>query len=164
MEMRHNMTDNSQPEIVNKQDFKVIGIKTRGNNEGGELKAVWEQFNERAQELRAVVTGDAFGLMDNFDYENGEFDYLAGMEVESDEEVPDGMEVWQVLAQNYAVFPARLSNLMDAYRATESWLSSSPYRRAPGPEFERYGEEFDPGDPESPLHLYIPVEPLAGGE
>ena len=31
--------------------------------------------------------------------------------------------------------------------------------RAPGPEFERYGETFDPEDPGSEMEIWIPVEP-----
>ncbi len=158
------MTENVQPQIVNKQDFKVVGLRFRGNHDGGEIKALWDQFRERMEELQAADAGDAYGVMDNFDYEKGEYDYLAGLQVDTDEQAPEGMETWHVPAQNYAVFPTSVSSLMDAYEASESWFPTSNYRRAPGPEFERYGKDDNPADPDSPLRLYIPVEPLAGGE
>jgi predicted transcriptional regulator YdeE len=36
-------------------------------------------------------------------------------------------------------------------------LPQSGYRRAHGPEFELYGEQFNPSDSNAMLHLYIPV-------
>ena len=160
------MSSLQQPEIVNRPDFKLAGLKLRTGNEQDEIKELWRQFGERAEELRGVAeTLDAYGAIDNFDEEKGEFDYLASVMLRDGEEAPEGMEVWQVLAQNYAVFPTSLATLMDTIDAIYgSWMPGSNYRRAPGPEFELYGEAFDPADSDSTFHLYIPVEPLAGGE
>jgi predicted transcriptional regulator YdeE len=158
--------DEQQDKVVNKPKFTVVGLKYRGKPRGDELSRLWQQLNERMAELESLPqTGDAFGVMDNFDEESEEFDYLAGVEVESVQEPPDGMEVWHVDSQNYAVFKTTLNKLMDAYHeAYDEWLPQSNYRRTPGPEFEYYDKAFDPDDPESPMYLYIPVEPLAGGE
>lgn len=159
------MSEDIQPRIVNRPDFIVAGLKVRAGDQE-DIKALWAQFAGRAAELRqAAVSGQTYGLIDNFDEESGEFDYLAGVEVRAADQAPEDMEVWQLLAQNYAVFPTTLSTLMQTMsQAYESWLPGSNYRRAPGPEFELYGDNFEPDDPDSPFQLYIPVEPLAGGE
>ena len=40
-----------------------------------------------------------------------------------------------------------------------TWFATSGYRHTGGPEFELYRDgEFDPEDPESLMHIYIPVE------
>lgn len=99
-------------------------------------------------------------MIGNFDEEKGEFDYLAGMEVASADAAPEGADIWEIEAQTYAVFPTRLSDLMDTMKAIyETWMPSSGYRRAPSPEFEFYGEQFDPDDRQSIMYIYIPIAP-----
>lgn len=39
---------------------------------------------------------------------------------------------------------------------TNTWLPISGYQPAPGPFFERYGEDFSPATPR--LAIYLPVE------
>lgn len=160
------MNEHVQPEIVNKPGFTVIGLKNRCKNRESGVRELWRQFTERWEEVQQAGPADMVcGLRDHFDTESGEFDYLAGVEVEAVDSVPDGMEAWDVEAQNYAVFPTTLSGLNDTYRyASDSWLQESNYRRTPGPEFEQYSQGFNPDNPDSRLDLYIPVEPLAGGE
>jgi predicted transcriptional regulator YdeE len=41
--------------------------------------------------------------------------------------------------------------------ARQVWFPASGYIRAAGPEFERYGPDFDE-QPEKPLTLWMPVE------
>lgn len=155
-----------QPRVINRDRFFVAGLKHRGNNEQGELRALWQRFAERLDEFREVAaSNNTYGVIDNFDEEKGVYDYLAGVEVASPDDVPDDMEVWELEGQNYAVFNTNLNELMDTMdQVYESWLPQSNYQRAPGPEFEFYGEDFDADDPESPIQVYIPVLPLAGGE
>lgn len=155
-----------QPDIINREGFAVAGLKLRGKNEQDELRGLWEQFAERAQEFSQIAaSGNTYGVIDSFDEESGEFDYLAGVEVASPDDAPDDMEVWELDGQNYAVFQTSINGLMETMRhAYESWMPQSNYQRAPGAEFEFYGEDFDPEDPDSPMQVYIPVLPLAGGE
>lgn len=161
------MNEYVQPEIVNKPAFTVVGLKNRCKSREREVRELWGQFTERLEELQhASPAATVCGLRDHVDEESGEFDYLAGVEVEAADSVPNGMEAWDVDAQNYAVFPTTLSALNDTYRyASEDWLQETTnYRRTPGPEFEQYAQGFHPDNPDSQLDLYIPIEPLAGGE
>jgi AraC family transcriptional regulator len=38
-----------------------------------------------------------------------------------------------------------------------TWLPQSGYRHGQAPEFELYGETFDPANPASAFEIYIPV-------
>lgn len=155
-----------QPRVINRDRFFVAGLKHRGNNEQGELRQLWQRFAERLDEFRKIAaSGNTYGVIDNFDEDEGVFDYLAGVEVASANDVPEDLEVWELDGQNYAVFNSSLNDLTDTIDYIyESWMPGSNYQRAPGAEFEFYGEDFDADDPDSRMQIYIPVLPLAGGE
>lgn len=150
-----------EPRIVSKRAFTVAGLKYHGKNENEEVKELWQVINPRWGEFRDVTDQEiAYGVMDNIDMETGTFDYVAGLSVREGAAVPDGMSIVRIPEQTYAVFPATLLTLLDAFHhAYEGWLPTSGYRRTCGPEFERYGEAFDPQDPRSEMEIWIPVEP-----
>jgi AraC family transcriptional regulator len=149
-----------EPKIVIRPAFTVIGILYHGKNEHQEIPRLWGQFNPRSAEIESAVADDiCYGIADNFDRVLGTFDYLAGLEVADDAQPPPGMVRWQVPQQTYAVFPCTLPTLMRTFQtAYDVWMPMAGYHRVPGQEFELYGEEFNPGDPQSPMFVYIPVE------
>jgi hypothetical protein len=62
----------------------------------------------------------------------------------------------------YAVFDATIPTLDEVIgRIYNSWLATSDYQPATGFNFERYGETFDPHDPNSTVNIYIPAEKKA---
>ncbi len=153
--------DKMQPMIMTKPAFSVVGLKYRGKNEHNEIAEMWGEANVRAEEIVAAATGlgAAYGVCRDMEAD-GVFEYLAGLEIKEIEEVPEGMERWEVPEQTYAVFPCKLATIGEAYRyAFEEWLPTSGYRRAPGPDFEYYDASFDPENAEnSQLYIYVPVE------
>ena len=109
--------------------------------------------------MRAVVDPAAACALPWSTREDGSFRYLACMQVSTAEEIPSGMETWQVPAQQYAVFPCTLPTIRDTYKyAFESWLPGSGYTYTKGPDFEYYDDDFDPQVPDSKLYIYIPVD------
>lgn len=149
-----------EPRIVTKPAFNVLGLKYYGKNEHNEIKAMWGEFNARIQEILDAGSepGMAYGVCSAEMAVNGEFYYLAGLEMQRIDAVPEGMEQWEVPAQTYAVFPCTLPTIGEAYQyAFETWLPQSGYQRAPGPDFEYYDEDFDPHAPNSELSIYIPI-------
>lgn len=149
-----------EPTIVEKPGFKVVGMKYRGQNEHGEIPQLWGQFVPRLGEIKhGVGRGESYGVMDNFDEASQEFDYLAAVEVDSTDDLPDGLLGWEVPAQTYAVFTVQFSSIMEGYKyAYETWLPKSEYQRVPGPEVEFYPETFYPEDGSSQLQLWVPVK------
>ncbi|MBN1661511.1 MAG: AraC family transcriptional regulator [Anaerolineae bacterium] len=150
-----------EPRIVSKRAFTVAGLKYQGKNENNEIAGLWQSLGPRMGEFRNLADPEAaYGVMNNIDMGSGRFDYVAGVSVQEGADVPQGMSTVHVPEQTYAVFHTTLPALMDAFHlAYEEWLPASDYRRACGPEFERYGEAFDPQSPESEMEIWIPIEP-----
>jgi AraC family transcriptional regulator len=137
--------------------FLVAGMKYRGRNDHNEVPQLWESFVPRMATVRRAARGEnSYGVMDNFDSDSGEFDYVAGVEVDSEVEQPEEMVTWKIPAQTYAVFRCTLPHIRDAFHQSyQEWLPGSGYRRAGGPEFELYTPEFRV---DQTVYLYIPVE------
>lgn len=148
-----------EPRIVNRPAFAVLGLQVHARAGAQDAAAAWEALMPRAGEI-AARGSNAYGVLDNFDLAQGTFDYLAGFAVEGEPPPPPGMSLWHIPAQTYAVFTCSLPTLMQAiHQANQVWLPASGFRRAAGPEFERYGEAFDPSDPASPMEVFLPIEP-----
>ena len=149
-----------EPKIVHKDGFTVVGPKYHGKNENNEVPQLWGTFGTRRDEIKNVVNGYvAYGINANMDAETGEFDYVAGYEVSSAENVPEGMACFEVPGGEYAVFTTTLPKLGETFQyAYQTWLPQSGYQHADGPDFELYDEYFNPQDPESQLGIYIAIE------
>ena len=148
-----------EPKIVSRPAFTVVGIKYRGKNEKNEIPQLWERFMSRAGEIKQRANPFGYGVEDNYDKKTGEFDYLAGVEVEGASDVPEGMENWEVPEQTYAAFPCNLKEIKQAFRQIyHEWLPQSGYRRAHGPDFEFYDDSFKPDQGKLELFIYVPVK------
>ena len=145
-----------QPQIVSKPAFTAVGMLYHGKNENDEIGQLWGRFNPRSNEIKNIVDG-AFGVCGHTQ-EDGSFDYLAGFAVSDTNPLPQGMTVWEVPAQKYAVFPCTLQNIHETYKyAFETWLPGSGYKYTAGPDYEYYDETFNPAVEGSVLHIYIPI-------
>lgn len=141
--------------------FTVIGLLYRGDNKKGEIPQLWDAlFPDRAAEIAGKVNPHiAYGVEDNFDHEAGVWDYLAGYEVSPDAPVPSGMVRKHIPPQTYAVFAVTLPEIRQTMDAIyQQWLPHSGYKRADGPEFEYYDQDFDPSAGKLGFYVYIPVE------
>lgn len=149
-----------EPKIISHAAFTVVGVQYHGKNENDEIPQMWQAFGPRVKEIKKIANPHvAYGICDNMDHSSGEFDYVAGFEVEDTADIPEGMVHWDVPEGTYAVFTCTLPTLGQTYRfAYETWLPKSDYQRACGPEFELYDEDFDVQKPDSKMDVYIPVE------
>ena len=147
-----------EPKIVSKPAFTVVGMQVRGKNENGEIPQMWGAFMPRAVEIRHKANPDVcYGVCGNMDA-SGEFDYLAGFEVSSAADIPEGMASWALPESKYAVFTCTLPTIGQAFEyAHKTWLPQSGYQPAPSPEFELYDDCFNPQDESSELYIYIPI-------
>ena len=149
-----------EPRIVKRTAFTVVGRKYHGKNENREIPQMWDEFGPRMTEIKHVANPHvAYGVCDSLDSSSHEFDYIAGLEVSSTVEIPEGMVSWKIPEGKYAVFTCTLPTLGEAYQhAYHTWLPQSGHKRACGPEFEVYGDSFDPRDPGSEMDIYIPIK------
>lgn len=140
-----------------KPAFTVVGMKYQGKNQNNEISTLWGQFMSRVSEIKRT-NGLSFGMCTNFDETDMSFDYLASVEIASDETLPADMEQWAVPENTYAVFTATMPTLNQAYTDIyNQHLPQAGLTRSEGPDFELYGEDFDPADPNAPIYLYVPV-------
>ena len=148
-----------QIKIESKPGFMVVGITYRGKNEANEVPALWGRLMARFGEFKHLVQGGgSFGVMANYDEETGEFDYVAAMPVSSGENVPAGMDLWEIPEQTYAVFTFPFSEIGKSYDyAMKVWPQESGRERSGGIELEFYPVEFSPQDPASLMQYWMPV-------
>jgi predicted transcriptional regulator YdeE len=145
--------------VKTKPAFTVVGTEYFGKNENNEIKAMWQTTSPRLGEIQHanVPPNIAYGVCGEME-EDGRFRYMAAVEVNKVEDLPEGMTSWKVPEQTYAVFGCTLPEIHQTYEyAHGTWIPENGYKRAPGPDFEYYDEHFDPADPASLLYIYIPI-------
>jgi AraC family transcriptional regulator len=151
---------------VSLPSFRLVGMLYAGPIRGNSVPELWRQFAPRMAEIENPVNPEiGFGAQDHFNHAAGTFEYLAAIEVKAAGRIPHGMQSWVIPAQTYAVFPASLSIFSQDYeKAYGEALPAAGLERGDGPEFERYDEDFEPGNPTSPFALYIPIRPSQAGK
>jgi predicted transcriptional regulator YdeE len=143
--------------IENRPRFTVLGITGRGSNGPSFIPPLWELLNKKEIDIWHLFksTTDGYGVMDNYDPETQELDYLAGHEAEPGTIAPEGLTTWDVPEETYAVIQCTIKTIMDAYRHFTEWCSDKGHLRKEGPEFEYYPE----GWRETGLiYVYFPIE------
>lgn len=149
-----------RPQFVTKPAFTVIGLKIRTTPMSPEIPQLWGEFAPRIDEVQHTTEPNvSYGLMGHYDQVVGTFDYMAGVSVEQVANLPAGMAAWDVPASTYAVFDATLSTIGAVFgHIYNSWLATSDYQQTTDLNFERYGETFNPDDPNSTMSIYVPVQ------
>jgi AraC family transcriptional regulator len=147
-----------QPQFITKPAFAVVGLHRRATPKSPAIPALWDQFVPRMGEIPHQATEQAsYGVMDNYDHAQGEFDYIAGNPVDKVGNLPAGMVRWEIPANTYAVFETSIPKLGETFDFIYGqWLPTSDYQQTAGPYFERYGEDFRPDNPV--MSVYISVE------
>lgn len=157
------IAEHMEPVMVNREHFAIAGLRYEGRNEAGEIPAMWEVFIPRLHELTGkpgepVTCYGASRLMPGVPPERG-FEYLAGVEVPSLENLPAGMVGWEIPATAYVVFTAHdttgIMPVMEYVYGT--WFpQSKTMRMGDGPMLEVYPPTFDT---DKLIDLYFPARP-----
>ncbi|WP_435359850.1 GyrI-like domain-containing protein [Haloarchaeobius sp. DFWS5] len=146
------------PRVEHRDGFSVVGLSTRATSET-DLSAHWADFDARHNTYADLTDSrEAFGVEYDFDTDTDSFTYFAGIEPSPTASVPSDAERVDVPAGTYAVFTTRIEDIGETMdRVYDEWFPNSNYARANGPEFEHYGPDFDPADPDATLDVYVPV-------
>lgn len=124
------------------------------------IPAQWQRFQPYIGNLRGQIGNTAYGVCCNGD-EAGNYDYIAGVEVADFSDLPPELSRVRVPAQKYAVFthPEHVSTIRRTINTIWSqWLPQSGHKAADAPNFERYGEDFDPRRGMGGIEIWIPIE------
>lgn len=148
-----------EPKLVEKGEFKVVGIPYYGKNENGEIPKLWGVFNQRDGEIKNKTNHEiCFGVCDPDMSEDGKFHYTICVEVSSFADIPEGMITKIIPAGKYLVFTHNgpVEEIAGLYRKIYgTWLPNSKYEVEKRPDFEYYDKRFcERGE----LDLYIPIK------
>jgi AraC family transcriptional regulator len=139
----------------------ISGIGSRyhcGSTES--IATQWQGFVPHIGNIAGQIGGKAYGVMCNFD-EDGNFDYICGVEVKDFSRVsPDSTRV-RIPAQEYAVFTH--SDHISTIRSTwttiwNRWLPDSGREVEDAPNFELYGEDFDSVSGRGLVEIWLPLK------
>jgi len=140
--------------------FTIVGLRIDTKPMAPEIPQLWDQFAPRIGEIKYGAEPQvSYGMMENSSPTMGEMVYMAGISVQKVADVPKGMTFWELPSNTYAVVEATLSTIGQAFDYVyNTWLPASDYQPGQSPFFERYGETFNPAEPNSILSIYIPIE------
>lgn len=150
-------------QIIDRPAVTVVGLQIRTTPMSPDIRALWPRFVARIPEVaQAIEARTTYGVMHN--QSDAGFDYLACVAVEPSATVPAGMTKLTLPAGRYAFFSFPFSELEAGFGDIfERQLPASEDVQAAGPLFERYGPDFCPDEPGSPVEVYVPVAPKAKG-
>jgi AraC family transcriptional regulator len=159
-----------EPKIVTKPAFKAVGLTYIGKNEKGEIPQMWDGFNQRYKEIKAIDPSCCYGLCFSTpvgvtkpeDLRPGVFEYVAAAEVADNQNIPAGMVYREVPAHKYIVFAhhGKLDKLGETYKYIyETWLPQSEYKlHSDKFDMEVYTEEFDFSSDDSRFYIYVAIQ------
>jgi AraC family transcriptional regulator len=145
----------------NGKPLLIAGLGARYNCEtSAGIPAQWQRFVPHIGHVPGQVGRVAYGVRCNSD-DAGNMDYICGVEVSDFSELPPEMTRVRLSKQKYAVFVHE--DHISAIRRTWStmwngWLPASGYEIADAPDFERYGEAFDPVRGTGGVEIWIPLK------
>ena len=141
--------------------FFVAGIVQRYTCEtSAGIPSQWQRFLPHLGSIPGQVGHNTFGVHWNSD-EEGNFDYLCGVEVSDFSRIPPELARVRIPAQKYAVFSHRehVSTIRTTWTTIwNRWLPESGHELVDAPDFERYGAEFDARSGSGLLELWVPIK------
>lgn len=146
-------------QIIDRPATTVVGLFIHTRPMSPDIPALWPRFVERIGEIaHPLEYRVTYGVMQAPDGDMERLDYMAAVAVSAAGPVPEGMTTLVLPAGPYARFSYPFSRLAEGFgEIFNRLLPESPYRQAGGPSFERYGEDFCPDQPDSPVEIWLPV-------
>ena len=149
------------PHFVSGDAMLVVGLSERysfGATQG--IPGQWQRFMQHYADIPDKLQPIPLGISANMD-DDGNFEYMAAVEVSKVSDLPEGLQQWRIPAQHYAVFrhDAHASTIGQTYSSIfNAWLPAHGCRAADGPTIERHLESFDPRTGLGGVDIWIPLE------
>ena len=147
----------TEPRIIYKPAFRVVGIPLESEKIANDLDGVWEELADRYNEIPHADPDQGFGVHRFTDQSHT---YMAGLSVRKDGFVPEGMAEESIDPHAYAVFIHRgiVASLGETITEIfDKWLPKSGYDLAEEFYFEFYDDQFQPNSPDSVIFIFVPV-------
>lgn len=154
------------PNILIILSKKLIGQRIEMSFSNNQTFKLWSAFMPKRREITNAVDTNLYslqvypeGFFQNFD-PAAEFDKWAAVEVADYNNVPQGMETFNLPGGLYAVFHYKGSsdNAPQVFsHILQEWLPQSGYKLDARPYFEVLGEKYKTGDVNSEEEIWIPI-------
>ncbi len=160
LKMNEKFTTIPKPRIVDGDAMIIVGLEKRYTDAtSAQMPAQWQAFVPHIGHIDAQKGNVAFGVLCNSDDE-GNVDYVTGVEVTEYSNVAKELDGLRIPPQTYAVFrhDGHVSEIRRTWKTIfGEWLSQTGRKLADAPQFERYGEGFDPQTGLGDIEIWIPV-------
>ncbi|MCA1491930.1 AraC family transcriptional regulator [Sinorhizobium alkalisoli] len=126
------------------------------------IPSLWQRFNTYFGNIPGQRGNVAYGVCTHADAATGSFRYMAAVEVEDSDSLPNGFSTLKLPKQRYAVFLHRghisaISNT--AQHIFGSWFPQSGLEHGQTPDLiERYDERFDPETGQGVVEMWVPIK------
>ena len=146
-----------EPVIENRPAMRLAGLIGRHEmSDSNSIPQQWRQFQPYIDNVPGAVPDAAYGVVADADESSCE--YMSGMQVTNDVDLPPEFNSIEIPAQRYARFrhSGHISTIRSTIGAIYQWLPQSGYRQAEGLSFiEYYGPEFDPRSGTGTAEIWI---------
>ena len=149
-----------EPKIIERDGFAVSGTLNRISPEKESIenyRMIWESFETYRAQVMPHSTDMAYYGVSFATGEEGVIDYIAGMAVEDNYDVSEGLSMRRIPAARYAVFECSVTDIGKTYNYIfREWLPKAPYEfNGSAPAFEMYPPE---SEDQSRASIYIPIK------
>ncbi|MEB2301370.1 effector binding domain-containing protein [Lysinibacillus xylanilyticus] len=161
--------DISEPVVMNKESFQIVGISARTSNANeitaqAKIPQLWSDFYQQnvVGQIANAVNHVTYGLYSDYETDvNGEYSITLGVEVLAADEIPEGMFVKTMPAAKYLVFTSDKGSfeevVVKAWQDVWAWFASSGVERTYTGDFEMYDERCA-NPQEAQVDIYIAIK------
>lgn len=162
MKMDESFLEGLEPERFEEgRTLLIAGLSERYDWDSSKaIPGQWQRFAPHIGQIPGQRGHVTYGVCCNTD-EAGTFDYICGVEVADFSELPGDLSRLRIPEQRYAVFCHRdhISTIRRTVNTIwNKWLPDSGFEAADAPDFERYGEDFDPRSGTGTVEIWVPVK------
>jgi AraC family transcriptional regulator len=163
MKMQERLLEKLEARLEMGRVLLIAGLGARYSCESSVgIPAQWQKFVPHLGSIPGQVGGKAYGVTYDSD-DDGNFDYVCGVEVADFSRVPADWSRVRISAHEYAVFTHRdhISMIRSTWTTIwNKWLPESGREVADAPNFELYGEDFDSVTGRGLVEIWLPLDPV----
>lgn len=149
------------PRRASLKPLHLAGLVSRFHCEAtADIPQQWQRFQSLRSTLASHSGDAAFGACFNYD-EEGNFDYMTGVEVPPGASLPSGVVRTTLPEQDYAVFAhdGHIADMPSVMAAIWSkGLTEHGLEPSDGPTLEKYGPDFDPDTGLGGFEVWVAVQ------
>lgn len=150
-------TENMLPKILEFEARKVVGLGNIGKGHVN-IAEVWPSFFSRIHEIRGRKNeSETIGTM-----KLNDLGYLACVEVDSLEDVPDGMFSFEIPKGKYVLLTHKgpLSKIGETFDKLMNWIKANNFEESNIVTVEVYDHRFKGEDEDSEFDSYIEIKQI----